>query len=163
MMRALPSSPPPNPLPQDLLKLARYRMVGAVAQSPSARFARMPTTVLAARHMRRTSSASGGGGGGRETGGHGSSVDDELAPAGSAYASGDEMVLTGGSPPPGGVPEPPPRLGQGLPAVAVGAAAAQQPVLLYFGIIDFLQVGAGAEGQMREARGLAAVQSASHV
>ncbi|KAL4451482.1 hypothetical protein ABPG75_007144 [Micractinium tetrahymenae] len=131
-------------LVQDLLKLARYRMVGAVAHSPSARAARMPTTVLAARHMRRTSSGGEGGGGGRaarrERDALSSSLDDEGTPG--PVGAADDGLLPAGRPGSSGDGAPPPlRLGMRLPAVAVSQQAGQQPeqVLLYFGIIDFLQ------------------------
>lgn len=141
---ATPSSPLRRcaPAPQDLLKLARYRMVGAVPHSPAAR---MPTTVLAARHMRRTSSGGEGGGGGRATyrerDALASSLDDEGTPGPSGAAC--EGLLPAARPGSGdGGAAPPLRLGMRLPAVAVSQQAGQQPeqVLLYFGIIDFLQV-----------------------
>lgn len=127
---------------QDLLKLARYRMVGAVAHSPAAR---MPTTVLAARHMRRTSSSGEGGSGGRgtyrERDALASSLDDEGTPG--PVGAADDGLLPAGRPCIGGGAAAPLRLGMRLPAVAVSQQAGQQPeqVLLYFGIIDFLQVG----------------------
>ncbi len=127
-------------------------MVGAVvAPSPSARFARIPTTVLAARHMRRASSliqpqregrpsadeeaagphrlstSSGGGGGGAAT-----ALPDVLPGMAPAVGSGEPAAAVETR-----------HLGTGLPAVAVSQQAGQQAeeVLLFFGIIDFLQVG----------------------
>jgi hypothetical protein len=63
---------------------------------------------------------------------------DEETPRLPAAGSGPLPVAEEGAPP---VP-PPPRLGIGVPAVAVSQQAGQGPeeVVLYFGIIDFLQV-----------------------
>ena len=124
-----PLAPAPAP-PQDLLKLARYRIVGAaVAPSAAQRHSRMPTTVLAARHLRRASTGLVGerGGGGHES--RLSSLEDEVPGGGGSIAAHGAR--------------PPARLGAGVPAVAVSRQAGQGPeeVLLFFGIIDFLQVG----------------------
>lgn len=109
------------------MKLARYRMVGAISHSPSARQSRVPTTVLAARHMRRSS-----GGASPHAHHHHHSSQDEagaVTPGGPGAGPGEEAA-------------PPPRLGMGMPAVAVSQQAGQGPeeVVLFFGIIDFLQV-----------------------
>lgn len=108
---------PVLPATQDLLKLARYRIVGAVAPSPSARHSRMPTTVLAARHMRRTSSSAAHGG---PHEGRLSSLEDEAPPGFAAFAGASAAHGSAGE------EAPPPRLGMGLPAVAVSQQAGQR-------------------------------------
>lgn len=120
-------------------------MVGAVAHSPSARFARMPTMVLAARHMRRSSSGDEGGAALRaairERDALVSSLDDEGTPG--PVSAATDVALPAGRPGSGAKNAVQPlRLGMRLPAVALSQQAGQQPeqVLLYFGIIDFLQV-----------------------
>lgn len=139
------SRPVTERLVQDLLKLARYRMIGAVvASSPSARYARMPTTVLAARHMRRATSLIQPQREGRP------SADDEAAPgphrlsSGSGGATPAVPLASPSAPPAPSSSEPAAaarHLGTGLPAVAVSQQAGQpaEEVLLFFGIIDFLQ------------------------
>lgn len=143
--------PPRPPVSQDLLKLARYRMVGAVvAPSPSARYARMPTTVLAARHMRRATSLIQPSREGRP------SADDEAGSGphrlstGSGGATPAVPLASPSAAPAAGSCEPAAaarHLGTGLPAVAVSQQAGQpaEEVLLFFGIIDFLQAGAGPQ------------------
>ena len=126
-------------------------MIGAVvASSPSARYARMPTTVLAARHMRRATSLIQPQREGRP------SADDEAAPgphrlsSGSGGATPAVPLASPSAPPAPSSSEPAAaarHLGTGLPAVAVSQQAGQpaEEVLLFFGIIDFLQVGAGPQ------------------
>ena len=142
---------------QDLLKLARYRMVGAVvAPSPSARYARMPTTVLAARHMRRATSLiqpqregrpsadDEAGGPHRASTSSGGATPAAGAAAAAAAAAVAPAASFSGAPAVGGEQAAAARhLGTGLPAVAVSQQAGQpaEEVLLFFGIIDFLQVG----------------------
>lgn len=126
-------------------------MIGAVvASSPSARYARMPTTVLAARHMRRATSLIQPQREGRP------SADDEAAPgphrlsSGSGGATPAVPLASPSAPPAPSSSEPAAaarHLGTGLAAVAVSQQAGQpaEEVLLFFGIIDFLQVGAGPQ------------------
>jgi hypothetical protein len=98
----------------------------------------MPTMVLAARHMRRSSSGTTPNAA-AQLGERDQRVSlDEETPRLPAAGSGPLPVAEEGAPP----VALPPRLGIGVPAVAVSQQAGQGPeeVVLYFGIIDFLQV-----------------------
>jgi hypothetical protein len=140
-------------------------MVGVDPHSPSARHSRFPTTVLAARHQRRSSGGAGGAGA-AAAGNVTSSQDEGVAGPGdgtkAAAAGGGGAAAAGGE---GGDVPAPPRLGVAVPAVAVSAQAGQaaEEVTLFFGIIDFLQVGEvePAVGQGDRRRWSAAVAACS--
>jgi hypothetical protein len=94
----------------------------------------MPTMVLAARHMRRSS----GGTTPPQVVPHAHHATSSQDEGGTATPGGVRAAAAAGSGGDDGLPR---RLGIGVPAVALSQQAGQGPeeVVLFFGIIDFLQ------------------------
>eukprot|EP00887_Chlorella_sp_A99_P001758 scaffold19.g1758.t1 len=127
--------PPQDRLVQDLLRLARYRILGQKASRVQQRTA---TTVLATRHVRgadgvpRASGGSAGAEGGEEEG-PAPLAPVSPGPTGAQAAAAHHHSTEGG--------ENQVRLGFAMPALAVGRQEPRQAdeVVLFFGVIDFLQ------------------------
>ena len=145
------------PALQDLLSLVRYRILGQRGPS-NARQVRTATAVLASRHVVQdphTPSAAGGGGGSGEEDGPGATLSGPATTPGSPTQLQEQQAL----PTPAGVSgeaamqqqhQQQQRLGACMPALAVSLQEPRQveEVMLFFGVIDFLQVGAAPVGEV---------------